>query len=89
VPTVSSVKAAWKASAVSFNVFPSTWALRDRYLANADFELRDKEGDDGNDEISYRQTIVTRSCAKRRCDHLLRFYLTGRRTCIMDTYPKT
>jgi hypothetical protein len=54
VPTGSSVKAAWKASAVSFNVFPSTSALRNRYLASADFELRDKEGDDGNDEISFQ-----------------------------------
>jgi hypothetical protein len=52
VPTGSSVKAAWKASAVSFNAFPSTLALRNRYLANADFEIRDKEGDDGNDEIN-------------------------------------
>jgi hypothetical protein len=54
VPTGSSATAAWKASAVTFNVFPSTSALRNRYLANADFELRDKEGDDENDEISFQ-----------------------------------
>jgi hypothetical protein len=54
VATGSSVKAAWKASAVLLNVFLSTSVLRNRYLANAAGELWDKVGDDGNDEISFQ-----------------------------------
>jgi hypothetical protein len=37
---------------MSLNVVPSTSALRNSYPAKAEFELCDKEGDDGDDETS-------------------------------------
>jgi hypothetical protein len=76
VPTGYSVKAAWKASAVSFKVFPSTSALQNRHLANADFELCDKVGDDGNDEVSF-QSIDSNTLLCEEAMRPLGFYIVS------------